>query len=318
MKKIVAALMLIISVLCIAGCEASDTPREVSDLKISVEYSGKTIEGLYSGTVVDGIPNGTGKFETSATDETFTYEGQWSDGKITGEGKLDASGFSVFVGNGNERIGEFHGEVLDGVPSGTGSYSSKNSEGEKWVYTGMWQNGMFNGQGETVWDDSKFITQTGNYKDGVFSPSVAEFFGILSKFEDAKFNISDNAKKYLAENPQEFISNTVEEGKETDTEFSYAAFSKNPSKFGDKLIILKNLFVKQIFEYSFLELDCTFILARDNDYKYYYIYLYGEATDVYEGNKITLTALPLDYFTFKNSAGSETWSIALAGVSAKK
>ena len=100
-----------------------------------------------------------------------------------------------------------------------------------------------------------------------------------------------------------------------DSSFKYEAFAKNPQKFGNKLIKVYGLNVVQIFEYSLWGYDVTFCLAEDSNYNMYYIYLLGYADNVYEGSNVTLTALPLDFFTYQSVLGHEVWAIACAAVS---
>ena len=40
----------------------------------------------------------------------------------------------------------------------------------------------------------------------------------------------------------------------------------------------------------------------------------GYWDNIYEGSYVTLTALPLDYFTYPNVSGTSIWAIACAGV----
>ena len=60
--------------------------------------------------------------------------------------------------------------------------------------------------------------------------------------------------------------------------------------------------------------DRTFCILQDSNYDVYYVNMYGFANDIYEGSWVTLTALPLDYFTYPSVSGSEVWAIACAGV----
>jgi len=70
----------------------------------------------------------------------------------------------------------------------------------------------------------------------------------------------------------------------------------------------------QIFEQEKWGYDTTFILAYDNNYNYYWINYLFYADEVFEGNRITLYALPLDYFTYEMAAGGQAWALACAAV----
>lgn len=63
-----------------------------------------------------------------------------------------------------DRDGIYTGEIdSNGLPNGTGSFSSQNDDGLKWTYYGEWKNGHFNGAGITKFDDGS--CETGNYKN---------------------------------------------------------------------------------------------------------------------------------------------------------
>ncbi len=53
----------------------------------------------------------------------------------------------------DERSGMYTGETQDGLPHGKGSFSSANSEGTGWTYTGSWEMGVIQGEGETIWEN---------------------------------------------------------------------------------------------------------------------------------------------------------------------
>jgi len=52
-----------------------------------------------------------------------------------------------------EREGTYSGEVTDGLPNGTGTFTSQNPEGTDWTYEGAWVNGHMEGAGKTIWSD---------------------------------------------------------------------------------------------------------------------------------------------------------------------
>ena len=88
----------------------------------------------------------------------------------------------------------------------------------------------------------------------------------------------------------------------------------------DKLIRLTLLRVDQIFEYDIYDngsLILTEILATDADMNVFYVYYIGEVIGVYAGDKITMYALPMDYFTFETSERKDMWAIACAAAYVK-
>ena len=88
--------------------------------------------------------------------------------------------------------------------------------------------------------------------------------------------------------------------------------------FDDPVALIVNeegkLDVVQIIENDYWGADHTFCILEDSSYNVYYVNMYGFANNIYEGSRVTLTALPLDYFTYPNVAGEEVWAIACAGV----
>ena len=88
-------------------------------------------DGLYTGTLgTDGVPHGFGRMRFR---DGSVYEGQWSNGKMNGEGECKYPG----------RKGSYSGEWKDGYPHGQGLFIfSKES-----CYNGSWKKGMMDGRG---------------------------------------------------------------------------------------------------------------------------------------------------------------------------
>jgi len=63
-----------------------------------------------------------------------------------------------------DRTGIYTGALLNGVPSGYGVFITDNSEGVKWSYTGFFEDGEFNGNGEIFWESG--ARREGIYKNG--------------------------------------------------------------------------------------------------------------------------------------------------------
>jgi len=75
---------------------------------------------------------------------------------------------TVTLASGEKRTGDYTGEATDGVPNGEGVFSSENTEGVAWTYTGGFVNGKFEGQGKTVWEGGS-DSEEGLYKDGLLN-----------------------------------------------------------------------------------------------------------------------------------------------------
>ena len=54
-----------------------------------------------------------------------------------------------------QRTGTYTGEVVDGIPNGTGRFDTQNEEGTSWYYDGEFVNGVFQGQGTCVFNAGK-------------------------------------------------------------------------------------------------------------------------------------------------------------------
>lgn len=66
------------------------------------------------------------------------------------------------------RTGKYSGTLnAEGLPEGTGTFTTTNSAGDSWTYTGEFVNGHFDGMGETKWSTSR---ERGMYKDDILQP----------------------------------------------------------------------------------------------------------------------------------------------------
>ncbi len=67
-----------------------------------------------------------------------------------------------FEGERYEYLGEYTGETLDGLPQGKGVFTFWNDEGADYIYTGQWNAGRFEGEGEIE------FTTSGGRMSGTF------------------------------------------------------------------------------------------------------------------------------------------------------
>lgn len=283
----------------------------------NLTYDGQELPGKYTGSIMNKLPSGNGTFTATGGDYSFTYTGEWEDGSIAGAGTLDYDKYVVHFTDGVNREGKYSGETLDGIASGSGTFTATNDEGYQYTYTGEWLNGLYNGYGVVKFDDPEMFVQDGNFVDGEFAPTPVQFFAAEGSRSITKYTIVDNAKSFLETYPDTFIENSISSlsSELIDSETMYGQISKNPSKFGDKLIVANNLSVVQISESETWGKEVTRFIAIDNDFNIYYCCMYNVAEGVYEGSNINLTYLPLDYFTYQTTDNSSKWAIACAGVS---
>ena len=82
----------------------------------------------------------------------------------------------------------------------------------------------------------------------------------------------------------------------------------------DKLFVLPSVYVLQILEEEIYEGDyITEVNVIDEEGDQYYILYYGELTDVYEDDTISVVGLPLGNSSFENTDGGQTLVIVIAG-----
>ena len=151
-----------------------------------VEYCGTVYEGKYEGDAFAGSPNGKGNYVASNDDIVFTYVGEWKDGAIAGSGELE---FSKSTINFDDHVltGEFCGGVVDGLPCGTGEFTTKTEEAYL-SYNGNWKDGVFSGAGtiDTNIYTVRFtdgVVRTGKYVGDVYN-GLAEGEGTFTAVND--------------------------------------------------------------------------------------------------------------------------------------
>lgn len=283
MKKIIAATLALGLLFATAGCNAQ--PKQDGS-KSAIESTESKIE------VVEGK-------EISIKLKTFAENG------------IDAVDI--------ERSGIYSGDLVEGIPSGKGTFEAKNPEGYTWTYTGDFENGTFNGQGESVWID---YTETGTFTDGLFTPSKSEFFAHASYGGFAKYTLTSSSRAFLEENPN-FFPATSEDSltamkASVDTSITYPMLTKSIQNYGSNLIHLDKVQVLQIFENGLVGHTLTTALLWDEDYNYYQLVYDGALPDVLSEDMITVYGLPLATSGFDNVSGGVTNVVVLAGAHVEK
>ena len=130
----------------------------VSAQNITVSMAYDSGEGIYTGEVKDGVPHGLGSFEmlSSGKGSSWSYEGQWENGEVTGEGTM-TQGTYVFVG---------------GFKSGLLTGSCEITDNGVLRYRGMCQNGKLHGQG-TLYAKSGMLLFEGTFDNDMLVESAA-------------------------------------------------------------------------------------------------------------------------------------------------
>lgn len=139
--------------------------------------------GIYSGPVLDTLPEGEGKF---VSDLGWTYEGSFSKGAISGNGKMTDYPLELQY---EDKTGEgkYNGAVVDGMPDGDGEFSVVSSD-INLSYSGSWTAGEISGEGTLKTDvytiDFKDVKRTGEY-EGEVNGGRAEGTGKYSAVNDS-------------------------------------------------------------------------------------------------------------------------------------
>lgn len=151
------------------------------------------------------------------------------------------------------REGTYKGDEKDGVPHGQGEFTSQNSEGESWTYTGDFVNGHFEGEGRTVWANGS--EEVGFYENDVIVPISGQ----------------DLKKVYAA--PSDYVNHIIEftgevfVAPERDAEAVYLQIMADSENFTDNTIVV-------IYDTAF-EVEA-------NDY----VHVIGKITGEFEGSNL--------------------------------
>lgn len=161
---------------------------------------------------------------------------------------------------------------------------------------------------------------TGGKLDGsVGSPSknevVVSFFEELQQNETMPFELTEKAKKTLAEKENMFIGNKNDGLSEmVDSSLEYKVLTKNIDKHGDKLIHLEEAYVLSIDETELNEETTLteFHLLDANENSYYCLSL-SAYEDIFAEDIVGVYALPIGETSFENVSGGTTLAVMLAG-----
>lgn len=328
MKKLSAVLSIFLVFFILSACGEAK-PKEVKDMAYSVTVNETTIEGSYSGTVLNELPEGEGTF-ISSEPGVYEYTGAWAEGKISGKGNLKQGAYTVKMLDGTERIGEYEGEVLNGLPEGQGIFYSQNSKGNKYYYEGEWKNGLWNGQGKTVYENQENApTREGRWENCIFTPTPLELFTFMYSLYDCP--ICANAQEFIKANEDLFYINEDSFYKGVadlpeellDKDFEIEKFKDDPNSNIKGIVELNNLTVQEVFYWDAKEelgsnfpgdkLSCT--IAKDAQGNIYFCFtassLPGEL--VAGHTNLRLFVLPINYFEV-TKVQNPYWAIACVEV----
>lgn len=214
-----------------------------------------------------------------------------------------------------ERTGTYTGQVIDGIPNGTGRFDTKNDEGTAWYYEGDFSDGVFHGQGTSIWEDGS-VNEVGTYKNGLFCPTISEFYALVPMYILNEFSLADTSKDFINTHENLFPCSTEDDIKEaislTDTAIGYRELAKSITPYVEKLFEVDSLEATQVFENNECGYTYTTVIASDADFNYFLIY-YNGSVDLYEGDIFNLRALPMSYGNFDNVSGGQTLVVCALG-----
>ena len=309
MKKLIFLLSLFILVL-FSGCT-----KNVTDYDLTVEFQDEYITGKYTGILIDDVASGTATFTYNSDDKYLNYKGGFKNGQFSGEGTLETNFFKPIGYN----IGEYKGDVIDGIPKGHGTFTSTNNENETYTYTGAWDYGMFNGYGKKEWKNDEYIVLEGNWRNGEFAPTKSQYFSIFKNSDpndSIVFSITDNAIKYLDNNDNLFPANSFNDiTNKVDNNIEFKHLMKNINSYGNELVKFEGGRVGNINEY---DNDCGYELSiiqvsGGRGQAFYYIYYFGKLDDIYKGDIVNIYGLPIATTSFTNVSSTTTEAVVMAG-----
>lgn len=213
MKKALILLLLFSLLLCACGGTAAEEPPaaepepsptpvtdgSVTDRECSVTVGTLTLRGSYSGTIAAGEPDGEGEFHGELNGRTVSFSGVWESGRA-GAGTLTDSGYLVTAGERQYR-GRYEGESLQGLAVGEGVFSGRNEENIDFTYSGQWENGLWNGEGELRYDSVLYYDRCGTFTAGRYTPTADELLDALGTVEP-RFTVPDAVRDFISAYPE--------------------------------------------------------------------------------------------------------------------
>ncbi|QOX64209.1 hypothetical protein FRZ06_13105 [Anoxybacterium hadale] len=309
-KRIVIFLILSLFVFLCSGCT-----KEVKDKETTISFQGVDYTGLYTGIFENGLPQGNGEFNYNKESQYLNYKGSFAEGNLSAQGILETNLYKFKFAD-VERIGEYKGDLVDGIPNGYGTFTTQNSQKIEYTYEGEWKDGLFDGQGTTKWDDPEAESQIGTYKQGKYVPEFYEMLSNLSGRPSMPFTLPDISYNFLKQHQDLFAVNTYDAiAPYLDGTIEYKHLQKTPGKYGDKIISV-NSKIQQIFENvvddDWSKYSYTSLLVSDGDYNYYWVY-YPGTCEYFEGDRVCVYGLPIGSSGFDNIGGGTTLVQVLAG-----
>lgn len=289
------------------------TQTPVADT-VDVTFNGKVYTGTYHGEMQNDKPHGNGKFEGYNQQNKLVYTGQWQNGEIRGNGTVEADAFTLHfnvIEGVFDKTGSYSGDVVDGLPEGNGIFRTINSLNVPWYYDGEWKNGMFNGQGEQIWEGQSTACK-GTFVNNEFSPTAAEAFAYIA--QDEEFDIADKARNTI-NSWTSYFSGKQKSGDSPlnirTTTIDINQYKKRPGDYGDKLVYVSNANVFQVLTWNVGDKSVECIMLQDRNNTIFYGLYYGKS-NIVEGMQASGYVLPMDWGTYTGVDNSKIWAVFCA------
>lgn len=228
--------------------------------------------------------------------------------------KDDMTGFKEQL---EYRKGTYTGQLIDGIPDGTGRFESQNPQGDKWYYEGDFTSGHMTGVGRNgmIDDDETFV---GHFTDSAFDPTEVEWYQNAIPVMTSDFNgvlyVGDTTSELIEEHPEFFPAKDTETKDKiknlVEGSIEYRQLSKNVTPYCSKLVYFKNQRVLQVKSNMLWGHTYTFILASDQEGNNIHYITYDGDIDVYDGDNIAFIATPYGTSSFQNIGGGNTNIVA--------
>lgn len=222
-----------------------------------------------------------------------------------------------------EKSGTYTGQLVKGLPQGTGVFTVSDEEEVAWTYDGTWKQGHFQGHGETVWEDG--FMQEGNYENDLLNGPGKEYLdkNLLydGNYTDNRYDGAGKLYNYHGEVIYEgdfemgYYQETTEQRKTRldafkgqTVESTYAELRENANnETGKKVKITGRVY--QVYEnYENQQYFCDFLLYYNDNpnqiVQVYYRLNSGEKALV-ENQTVTVWGTVEYFYTYSTDTGQE-------------
>lgn len=287
---------------------------QAENFPCSVSFGENAVSGLYTGALSAGLPEGEGRF-TAEGGRTLSYEGAFAAGLPTGKGTLSDDGFML-----SGQRGRYEGSVLDGLPHGEGSFHGRTEENIDFSYIGEWKNGLFDGEGELLYNSELYYKRIGHFSEGEFAPEDRELLTALGSREPL-FELSDSTWNYICEYPELLdTSREIPHYMESDYRFlweqtlNYSRYIEKPAEYQEDWLLFYNYVILRSYEIDHFGKDnrCTVILAANTLFREPAVfYIFGDCGDLTSMNYVTAYGIPMGMTHYTNANGEAVEAVAV-------